>query len=209
MSAASRASTAFAVATGTTTAGTTTSTGSAATAAPPLGSIKTGTALEKCLGNLEVTHNKNLAVRKRAYATIAETMEEALREIRKRIKSDPECDEACSKMSRSLMNMNCIYKENEFLYNHVYDSKVRDLRSKAMIGNFRKSMEKMQSTVVTARMKEMEATQRVENALLQTQMYQERLEEVKKRELLLERTIESMIANERRLNEMVSSMLMK
>lgn len=155
----------------------------------------------------QAIHLDNVKTRKRAFATITESIEDAVRRIKQRVTTQPaesnpneEHEKDFALIARSMLNMACVYKDNENLYNENFQYKLKQLRAEALC----KAAEKRE---LEAKLREPEYIHQLDNYRVQLTICQEALEDAKKRVKILEASIESMRMSDERMKSMRAEIL--
>lgn len=145
-------------------------------------------------------HLDNVKTRKRAFATIAESIEDAVERIKKRVVTDDEQDKDFALIQRSMMNMACVYKDNENLYNENFQYKLKQIRADLLC----KAAEKRE---LETKLKEPEYIHQLDTYRIQLAVCQQALEDTKKRETILEASIKSLQMSDERMKSMRAEIL--
>jgi hypothetical protein len=158
---------------------------------------------------LDKKHAEQALLRKRGFSTIMETMEDAVVSLRahvakrRKIVVDPEADSDAAEcesyfhnISKSMANILCLYKENEYLHEVVCQMKARDLRTKAMLNSMQKKSETLYKSLDETRQQELRTKMDLEVAQSKAQLCEGQMRDMRE-------SVEHMRANERMYNEML------
>lgn len=157
---------------------------------------------------MDKKHLEQARLRKRGFSTIMETMEDAVVSLRthvakrQRIVSDVEVDgeaAACEHnfhvLSKSMANILCLFKENEYLHEVVHQMKGRDLRAKAMMNSMQKRIEMQCKSLDETKQQELRAKMDLQVAQSKVAMCEGQIQDMRE-------SIEHMRANEKMFNEL-------
>lgn len=167
---------------------------------------KTMEDLDKCveispdiLKKANAAHAANLLSRKRSYSVIADTLDEVSNKLRRRFdKMEPECDQEFQLLNRTIVNAGCIFKENQYMYDLEYKSKLRELRLRGTLTLYAKKIADLDKELLAREHK-------IQQQQLMLDHCKEALRNAKKREKAMECNIENLQQNNRRYESVVSA----
>ena len=170
--------------------------------------LKSMTTTIKGTETMDKKHLEQARLRKRGFSTIMETMEDAVVSLRThvakrpKIVSDPnvdleaaDCEKNFHVISKSMANILCLFKENEYLHEVVHQMKARDLRAKAMMNSMQQRIEAQCKSLDETKHQELRAKMDLQVAQSKVAMYEGQMQH-------MHESIAHMRANEKMFNEL-------
>lgn len=154
------------------------------------------------LQKAQMIHQKNIFTRKRAFATIAESINDAATRIRQRFSApiDKENEDDIQLIQRTVLHLGCIYKDSEAQYNENFHLRIKRARMQETIDTLKKEN-------IALSLKETDLKHHLDNKIIRERVLVQELEDTKKRNTLLEKSVEAFQRNDECYSIMRSEIL--